>query len=146
MLLVAGFAGLIVMAVMGALHGPGHGHDHHHGHHAHGIDHQIGHGHTHGHHGGHGHAAHGQLPAGHGHSGQTHDNPNADGDADGDGDGDPPGASSAVNALMWVMPFLSPLNWFSWLLGAGATGLLLERFGMTGPVVAAAAAAGAIGF
>jgi hypothetical protein len=44
------------------------------------------------------------------------------------------------------MPFLSPLNWFSWLLGAGATGMLLERLGLAGPVVVGAAAAGAIGF
>jgi hypothetical protein len=147
LLLVAGFAGLIVMAVMGSLHGAGHGHNHHghaHGDQGHALGHHGSHAQAHGAPAGQVHAAHGH--AAHGHGAHGHDNANADGDADGDGDGDDGGANPAANALMWVMPFLSPLNWFSWLLGAGATGLLLEHFGMTGPVVVGAAAAGAIGF
>jgi hypothetical protein len=145
MLLVAGFAGLIVMAVMGAIHGPAHGHDHHgHGHanHGHALESHGAHGHAT--HAGHGHGHTGHTSAGHGHTSQSHDNPNADGDADGDGDDG--GTASGGNALLRLLPFLSPLNWFSWLIGAGATGLLLERYGLSGPVVVGAAAAGAIGF
>lgn len=139
LLLVAGFGGLISMLVMGAVHfGQGHG-QHGHGHaqghgEAHGA-HGLGHGHgmghgngaAHGHvHGGHAHAAHGHAahgPAahhGHGagaHHGQ-HDNPNADGDGDGDG-------GSSQSGLLWLLPLLSPLTWFSWFLGAGLVGTVL---------------------
>jgi hypothetical protein len=32
------------------------------------------------------------------------------------------------------MPFLSPLNWFSWLIGAGAAGLLAGSAGVHEPL------------
>lgn len=128
-LLVAGFAGFVAMLLLGSVHEV-HGH---HGHGAHGHG-----GHTHGGHHGHAHTAHG-----HGHS---HDNANADGDADGDGDGDGDAASTIARGFMWVIPFLSPLNWFSWFLGAGAAGTLLTLAHIQDPLRLIGALVGAILF
>lgn len=143
-LLISGFAGLVVMTVMGFAHGfghHGHGHGAHHGHlhtgHAHtGHTHTGEIGLTHGVHGhaGHGHAGH----AGHAHCAQGHDQAQqADGDADGD-------AGTALAALVWVLPLLSPLNWFSWMVGAGAAGSLAAP--VPEPFRAAIAVAGAAAF
>jgi hypothetical protein len=47
-------------------------------------------------------------------------------------------------ALLWLMPLLSPLNWFSWMLGAGAAGSLALM--VPEPFRALIALAGALGF
>jgi hypothetical protein len=132
-LLIAGFAGLVVMLLLGFAHGPGHGH------HGRGPVGQLHTGRGHGNAAGHGHAAQGHSHAhgGHAHGGQ-HDNANADGDSDADV------ASGPGNALVWLMPFLSPLNWFSWLLGAGAAGTLARMVGLHEPMAAGAALGGAL--
>jgi hypothetical protein len=143
------------MALLGFVHGHGHhGHqhagDHGHGHLGDGHGHaqvaeghgHVGHGHT-----GHGHAGHaGQGHVGYGHAGQGHhaDNAGADGDADGDGDAS---ALGGLNLLTWVLPLISPLNWFSWMVGAGAAGSLAISLGkLTEPWTGLVALVGAIAF
>lgn len=146
-LFISGFAGLLVMAAMGFMHAAGH-----HGHHGHGHGNAHGHAghghvdaHAHGHAAhGHGHTAHGHAHAAHGHHaghGHGHDNANADGDGDGDAD-----VGVGPSVLMRLMPFLSPLNWFSWFLGGGAAGMLCNLGHVPEPYTAGAAVLGAIGF
>jgi hypothetical protein len=141
MLLIAGFAGLVVMAMMGMLHGHGH-HGHGEGH-GHALDVHSGHAHIDA---GHGHVGHAHGHVHHGHApnvgphGQHHDNPNADGDHDGAAQTQ----GGLMAALLWIMPLLSPLNWFSWMLGAGAAGIIAVS--IPEPGRAAIAVAGALGF
>jgi hypothetical protein len=131
------------MALMGFVHGHGHhGHDAHQGH-AHGVDVHTGHAHA-----GHGHAGHADAGHGHAHaSSHTHGaaagHTGHDDGSGGDGDVDAQGAGNLA-ALLWIMPFLSPLNWFSWMIGAGAAGSLAGA--VAEPGRAAIAVAGAIGF
>jgi len=47
---------------------------------------------------------------------------------------------------MRLMPFLSPLNWFSWFLGGGAAGMLCTLAHLPEPYTAGAAVLGAVGF
>jgi len=48
---------------------------------------------------------------------------------------------------MRIMPLVSPLNWFSWMLGAGAAGTLAAgTLHLAEPLPAIAAAVGAVGF
>jgi hypothetical protein len=69
------------------------------------------------------------------------DSATADGDADGDADG---GVGPSI--LLRLMPFLSPLNWFSWFLGGGTAGMLCALGGVPEPYRAGAAALGALAF
>ncbi len=165
-LLLSGLLGLVVMAALGFVHGQGPGHHSGHGHghtghdalgtqsgHAHDI---AGHalpGHAHGTHG-HGAAlpapahsgpahTHGAPPLavpGHAHShGAAGDsNSAADGDADVQQSGTP-----LVSGLLWLMPLLSPLNWFSWLFGAGLAGVAGGMAGLQDPLLGVLALGGA---
>jgi hypothetical protein len=173
-LFISGLAGLIALLITGFAHphghhGQGHGHGHahgdvhgHHGAPAHHGSASGGHGHTNG---GHGHAngGHGHAHAAHGHVGHAHGVPAATGahghahagghshgaahghDSDNaQADGDDP--SLAQNSLMWLLPLLSPLNWFSWFLGAGAAGMICIKTGIHEPQRAVVALLGAILF
>lgn len=44
------------------------------------------------------------------------------------------------------MPFMSPLNWFSWLLGGGAAGTIASMALVPEPLTAGLAVVGAVGF
>jgi hypothetical protein len=166
-LLVAGLVGLAAMALLGFVHMPG-GHGGHGGAHHHALDVNITHGQTtttvnslQVHVGAHSHTAplqpgHGQAPAplqqgqapahaghvavqGHGH-GQAHGH--AHGHAHAHADGHAAEAEQAT-AGSWLMPLVSPLNWFSWSIGAGATGTACHAASLPEPWTAAAAVAGA---
>lgn len=138
-LLFIGLGGLVVMTLLGFVHGPSHAHDHSgHGH--------LGEGHGHGQLGngkghlgnGHGHLGHVHNAPGHGHA--HTDNASADGDAN-------VSVLGGMNLLLWALPLLSPLNWFSWLMGAGAAGSLAISLGKTvEPWTGLIALAGAIAF
>lgn len=130
-LLVAGFAGFLSMLFLGGIHTV---HGHHHGHA--GAGRGPGSGRAAGHPFGH-RPAHGAR----GHA-QAHDRADADGSHDGDGDG----IDSFARSFMWVIPLLSPLNWFSWFLGAGATGVLLTLAHLHDPWLLTGAIAGALLF
>ncbi len=142
---LVGLLGLAVMAALGAMHGHGsqsHGH---------------GHSHAHGHHGGTHLDAHGHAPAAshapmsaHGHGPTTGANTHADGDANANADADSQGdgdanvsAAGGMAMLVWLMPLLSPLNWSSWLIGAGATGMVGRLLALPEPVTIATAIGGA---
>jgi hypothetical protein len=154
-LLVAGFVGLVAMALLGFLHLPGH--EHGHGHHSLDVNHSGGHAHVaHGHldahhgaahaghhgptHGAHGHA---DAHAGHGHAGHGHPAHEGHGQ-DGHAHSDQGGGGGSV--LLRLLPFVSPLNWSGWAIGAGGMGVLLASFGLGEPWLAVGAVAGAFLF
>jgi hypothetical protein len=137
-LLIAGVVGLVTLALLGFLHVPGH-HGHHHSAHGH-LDVDLA-GHAHSGHLPAGHQAdHGPAPGGghvsgssaHSTAGQAASHSNA-------------GHAEPGGTLLWVLPVLSPLNWFSWAIGAGAAGLLLRGV-LPEPWLAAAAVAAAVLF
>lgn len=146
-LLGVGFAGIMALGAFSFAHGVGqHGH---HGAHGHTAGHDVHSGHAaHGsahthvgpHHGGSTGHAHAGAHHGHSHTG-SQDNSMADGDADGDA-----GDLGAATALVWLMPYLSPLNWFSWFTGAGAAGAIAQAAGVPEPMRAGIAVLGAITF
>ncbi|MBM3458979.1 MAG: hypothetical protein FJX77_10665 [Armatimonadetes bacterium] len=151
-LLGAGLFGLMVLAALGFLQGhhdgsQGHGSETLPAGHGHGSE-TLPAGHGFGH--GHGHAGPGPagpahaLPglAGHTHGGSepmlpgppphpvaagagpaSHTHGAGDDAGQGDGDVPAPTGSAVVTGLIWLMPLLSPLNWFSWLFGAGLAGV-----------------------
>lgn len=130
-LLIIGFVGLAIMAAMGFVHGPGH-----HGDHGHAGDVNLGPG-AH---------AHGDLPAGPhaAHPAPGHGHPPPAPSAENNHSGE---SAGGANALLRLMPFISPLNWFSWMMGAGAVGTIAGTLAHLGaPWVAACAVVGAIGF
>jgi hypothetical protein len=51
-----------------------------------------------------------------------------------------------MSLLLWAMPFISPLNWFSWFLGAGAAGLVATMAGLSSTWALALALLGALVF
>jgi hypothetical protein len=119
--LALGVTGLSVMALLGfGHHGSAGGHGH------------AGHGHA-----GNGHAGHGHdVQGGHGgHGGQGHDGQVGHG-------GDAHQSGGGLSSLVTI---LSPRLLFSFLVGVGATGLLLRPF-LFEPLLLGAALAGGIGF
>ena len=110
---VLGGAGMAAMAFLGFTSSHGGGHQTHDtsGHEMHGIAHVAGHGHDLSHAGGHAHVAHT-------HAGHTHAAPNAHHDG--------------WKSNLWS--WLSPRVLFNFLVGFGATGLVVER--LVGPVLA----------
>lgn len=156
-LLIAGFVGLLAMALLGFLHLPGHGHQH--GHHSldvntHGTHVHGAHGHVEvhahpgaahaGHHGPvggtHGHA---EAHAGHGHAPHGHHGHEGHGDH---GNGHPDQPSGGGSVFLRLLPFVSPLNWAGWAIGAGGMGLLLLSFRFGEPWLAVGAVIGAVLF
>lgn len=116
LLFIAGFAGFVAMSALGLHHG---------GHTAHGhtLHQSSAHGHVHGH--GADHAV--------GHSGQ-HGHLEIE-----------PQASAALAIGTGLLNYLSPMHLFAYLIGAGATGLLLQNV-ISGVVLNVCAAVGAIAF
>jgi hypothetical protein len=110
---VLGGAGMAAMAFLGFTSSHGGGHHTHDtsGHEMHGIAHGAGHGHDLSHAGGHGHVAHT-------HAGHDHAAPHAHHDG--------------WRSNLWS--WLSPRVLFNFLVGFGATGLVVER--LVGPVLA----------
>lgn len=151
LLLGAGLIGLLVMAALGFSHGHTHaaGHGQAGGHsHLTGPNAGVGpgaHGHTHA-----GPAHGGARPAGSARAatGKAAHAPGARGGSSQTTDGRSAEAETAATAtgLLWLMPLLSPLTWFSWLVGAGAAGTLCAVARIPEPVRAGIAVAGAIGF
>ena len=148
-LLIAGFFGLLVLAAFGFVHGS----------HAGVRSGHAGHGGAHGP-GGHapgatGHAVGGRAPVGGkavpgvrttapaagGQTANSHSTTNGDQQST---VALPPG--DFVNGLMRLMPLISPLNWFSWFVGAGAAGTLCMVAGVKEPLRAGIAVAGAVAF
>ena len=151
-LLIAGFFGLLALAAIGFVHGP----------HAGVRGGQPGHG------GAHGPAGHAHGPSGHAPTGAAHGvggrgpvggkaaagsraSAPSSGARSGSTSGDqqstvavPPG--DFVNGLMRLLPLVSPLNWFSWFVGAGAAGTLCMLAGVKEPLRAGIAVAGAVAF
>lgn len=132
-LLVAGLAGLVAMALLGFVHAPPL--------HKHGSP-----------------APHAPLPAGGHHAPLPHHTPaihhgHAPAAAAPAPAGAPlanPGASVRVSVISrgvtWLAPLISPLTWFSWMFGAGAAGTIAATAGSGEALALGAAAAGAIGF
>ena len=90
----------------------------------------------------HGHA--GQGPAhGHGHGAGTHGHTHHA--AEGSAAQAPAAGVGSAAPLIWLLPFFSPLTWFSWMVGAGAAGMLARSF-IGEPWAAVAALCGAVGF
>jgi len=121
---VLGGAGMAAMAFLGFTSSHGGGHHTHDtsGHEMHGIAHGAGHGHDLSHAGGHGHVAHT-------HAGHDHAAPHAHHDG--------------WRSNLWS--WLSPRVLFNFLVGFGATGLIVER--LVGPVLALPiAVAGGVAF
>lgn len=138
-LLVAGILGLVIMALLGFMHAPGQGHAAHgHGHGGHG---HVGHGHVN-----HGHLDHGHAHAGHGHGGHGHASHSHGEHAHGEHGHGEPAQSAGTSILFMLLPFLSPLNWASWAIGAGGTGVILQNCGVRDPWTAGGALAGAVLF
>jgi hypothetical protein len=67
-------------------------------------------------------------------------------EAEPDGDVDPAAARNVSGYLRLLLPLLSPLNWFSWLIGAGAAGSLATLALVPEPLAGGVALGGAWGF
>jgi hypothetical protein len=134
-LLSAGFIGLVAMMFMGFIHhGPSQPNHH-----------QLPGGHPHGIHPP--HLLHAPPPAPGAPVFPAHHTPNLPAMPQIPVNGQVPVVPSQANtSFTWIAPLLSPLHWFSWMVGAGAAGSL-ARFAGAGTIVAAVCAAGgAVGF